>query len=221
MLWNPEGEQLHIAVKEPDGYIGSVKTTSWSTWPTFESWNWQGHEGKPIDVEVYSRYPKVRLSLNGTPIGEKAPEQMIALFTLPYAPGTLLAQGLDENGNVKETKQLSTAGLPSAIRIKADTAAMNSDEDSLAFINIEIVDNKGAVVPVASNVLNVEVSGPASLIALGNADIKDEDPYYDSTHKTWKGRALAVVRSNGKKGIVKVKVSSPGLASKTLTLKSR
>lgn len=31
MLWNAEGEHLYLAVKEPDGYRGKVKTTLWGT----------------------------------------------------------------------------------------------------------------------------------------------------------------------------------------------
>lgn len=213
MLWNPEGEHLYIAVKEPDGYVGKVKTTMWSTWPTFESWNWPGHEGKPIEVEVYSHYPVVRLSLNGETIGVLPVEKMMATFTLPYTSGQLVAEGIDESGNVKETKTLSTAGTPSSVRVTPETEIISSEDGSLAFINIEITDNKGNIVPIADNTLNIEVTGPAILLALGNADIKDEDPYYDTTHKAWKGRALAVVKNEGGKGRIKVKVSSPGLKS--------
>ncbi len=46
------------------------------------------------------------------------------------------------------------------------------------------------------------------LLALGNADIKDNDPYYDNKHKAWEGRALAVVRNNGNTGTATVKVKA-------------
>lgn len=209
MLWNPDDEHLYIAVKEPDGYIGKVKTTSWSVWPTFESWNWPGHEGKDIDVEVYSHYPTVRLYLDDKLIGEKASEEMKAVFTLPYQAGTLRAEGVAD-GAVKETRILASAGEVKGIRLTADRKAFSSP-DGLAYILIEMVDKDGNVVPVADNELTVTVTGNGTLQALGNADIKDEDPYFDSTHKAWKGRALAVVRAAGKKGGATVKVASPGL----------
>ncbi|MDE5674325.1 MAG: DUF4982 domain-containing protein, partial [Muribaculaceae bacterium] len=221
MLWNKDGEHLYIAVKEPDGYIGKVKTTMWGTWPTYESWNWEGHEGKPIEVNVYSHYPKVRLYLNDEVVGEQPVEKMTAVFTLPFKEGTLKAEGIDENGNVAETKTLSTAGKPKSIRLSVDTDKISADRESLSFITIEMVDKDGRVVPVADNQLDVQVTGAGTLIGLGNADIKDEDPYFDARHKAWKGRALAVVRSNGKKGSIHVKVSSPGLASKTIKISSK
>lgn len=88
----------------------------------------------------------------------------------------------------------------------------------MAFVVIEIVDADGNTVPIADNLLNVTISGCAELKALGNADIKDEDPYTDSSHKAWKGRALAAVKSSGKKGSATVKVSSPLLKTKSMKL---
>lgn len=209
MLWNEDGEKLYIAVSEPDGYNGKVRTTQWSTWPTFESWNWQGHEGKPIDVEVYSRYPEVRLYLDGRLIGDKGTSEMKAKFTLDYAPGKLVAEGI-EDGKVMETFTLETAGEVNDLRLTADRSDISADGQDLSFITIECVDDKGLVVPVADNALTVETSGPVSLIALGNGDIKDEDPYFDSRHHAWKGRALAVVRNDGKAGNAIVKVTATG-----------
>ena len=221
MLWNKDGEHLYIAVKEPDRYIGKVKTTMWGTWPTYESWNWEGHEGKSIEVNVYSHYPKVRLYLDDEMIGEQPVDKMTAVFTLPYKAGTLKAEGLDQTGKAVETKTLATSGEPKAIRLTADTEQIKPDNESLSFITIELIDKDGRVVPVADNQLEVKIKGAGSLVGLGNADIKDEDPYFDAMHKAWKGRALAVVRSNGKKGSINIKVSSPDIASKTIKISSK
>ena len=224
MLWNDKGEQLYMAVREPDGYHGKVITSMWSTWPTFESWTWPGHEGKTIDVEVYSRYPKVRLYLQpaegGKPgkgeqlIGEKEVSEGKATFTLPYQPGILRAEG----GH--ETATLQTAGEASAIRLTADRTTLKADGQDLAFITVELTDADGIVNPTAANELTATVSGPATLIGFGNADIKDCDRYTDAKHKTWKGRALIIVRSTGKKGRVTINVEGKGLKGQHSTLKA-
>ncbi len=216
MLWNANGEHLYMAVREPDGYRGEVKTTMWGTWPTFESWNWAGHEGKPIDVEVYAHYPKVRLTLNGQVVAEQAVTDGQATFTLPYQPGTLKAEGLDGQ-DVKESVSLTTAGEPVAMRLTADHQPLKADGQDLAFVTVELVDANGMVNPTAANRLKASVSGPATIVAFGNADIKDCDPYTDSQHQAWKGRALLVLRSTGKKG--KVTVSIQGEQLKTATLR--
>lgn len=201
ILYNNDGEKLYMAVREPDGYKGEVKTTMWGTWPTFESWNWVGHEGKNIEVEVYARYPQVKLLLNDQLIGEKPVAEGKAVFTLPYQPGTLKA--VAPNG---ESVTLQTAGEAKTIRLTADHTKLKADGQDLAFITVEMLDANGVVNPTADNLLTASVKGPATIVAFGNADIKDCDSYADSTHKAWKGRALLVVRSTGKKGKVTVTV---------------
>ena len=205
MLWNKDGEQLYMAVREPDGYYGKIKTTMWSVWPTYESWTWPGHEGKNIDVEVYSHYPKVRLYLNDQLVGEKEVAQGMAVFTLPYQPGTLRAEGGEE------TVSLQTADEAKTIRVTADRTTLKADGQDLAFITVELTDGNGIVNLIANNELTASVSGSATLIGFGNADIKDCDRYTDSTHKAWKGRALLVVRSTGKKGKATITVQGKGL----------
>ena len=220
MLWNPDGsEHLYIAVREPDGYKGKVKTTLWGTWPTFESRNWPGHEGNDIDVEVYSHYPSVRLYLNDKLIAEKPAEQVKATFTLPYAEGTLRAEGV-KDGVTAETKILETAGPVAAIRLTPASQQISPTTGDVSFVTIELVDKKGNVVPVADNMLSVAVSGPAELKALGNADIKDLDPYFDSTHKAWMGRALAAIVYTGGRRPVIFSVTSPTLPTASVTIEA-
>ena len=132
---------------------------------------------------------------------------MKAVFTVPYHEGVLRAEGL-EDGKALDSVTLKTAGKVSGIRLTPDRTVISPDNSDLSYIIIELVDDEGNVVPTADNELTVEVSGEASLQALGNADIKDSDPYYNGTHHAWHGRALAVVRSNGKKGNATVKVST-------------
>lgn len=211
MLWNNE-DSLYLAVKEPDGYKGKVKETLWGTWPTFQSWNWEGWEGKPIEVEVYSLNTPVSLYLNDRFIDEKEVKNGVVKFTLPYQPGKIKAV------TNKHTAKLKTAGSPAFIRIKSDKDRLKSGSEDLAFITIEIVDEENNLIPTASIPLNVEVEGEAYLQALGNADIKDEDPYFDNSHTTWQGRALAVVRAGDKSGFSKIIVTSPNLPTNEISL---
>ena len=206
------GEVLYMAVREPDGYHGQVKTTLWGTWPTFESWTWPGHEGKPIQVEVYTTHPSVSLYLNDQLVAEQEAKECVALFTLPYQPGKLRAQAGGQSVS------LSTASEAKSIRLTSDQSTLKADGQSLAFITVELTDANDILNPNADNQLTATVSGPATLLAFGNADIKDCDRYTDNTHKAWKGRALLVVRSTEKKGKVTVTVTGKGLKTATCKL---
>lgn len=218
MLWNPEGEKLYMAVKEPDGYKGKIHTTLWGTWPTFECWNWPGWEGKEIEVEVYSRYPRTRLYLNDKLLGEKSTEEMKSVYKIAYQPGVLRAEGIAD-GEEKESFEIRTAGEPVGIRISADRKELKASGGEVSYLVIEAVDENGNFVPVSDNSIEVNVKGEGVLAGLGNADIKDEDPYYDNRHRLWNGRALAIVRSTGNPGDATVTVSSPNLKSARTKLK--
>ena len=63
------------------------------------------------------------------------------------------------------------------------------------------------------------VDGNATLLAVGNANVKDEAPYYDTTHQVWHGRALAVIRNNGRSGKSTLRVSAEGLPSTQITFR--
>ena len=224
MLWGPtpgpsllrEGS-VYLAVKEPDGYHGKIRETAWSVWPTWESWNWPGWEGKPIEVEVYTRQPEVTLYLNDQLIGTKAVSretEFKAVFSVPYQPGTLRA----EAGGKSVT--LTTATEPAALRLTPDRHVITADGQDLAFITVEVVDKEGRVCPNAAIPCEAIVKGQGQLLAFASADLKDREPYTSSQVTTWKGRALLVVRSTKKKGNVEVSINS-SLPTSRLTVKAK
>ena len=208
---------LYMAVKEPNGYHGEIHTTMWSVWPTWESWTWPGWEGKPVDVEVYTHQPEVKLYLDDQLIGTKQVSretEFKAVFSVPYKTGTLRA----EAGGKSVT--LKTAGEPARLRLTSDRTVMTADGQSLTFVTIEVVDKDGTPVPEAAIPCEAIVKGAGNLLAFASADLKDTEPYTSPRVKTWKGRALLVVRSTQKKGSVNVTIKSP-LPTASLTLKSK
>ena len=216
VLWHND-TPLYMAVKEPDGYHGKILETSWSVWPTWESWTWPGWDGKPVEVEVYTRQPEVKLYLDDQLIGTKQVSrdtEFKAVFSVPYKAGTLRAEAGGESVILK------TAGEPTRLRLTPDRTTMTADGQSLTFITVEVVDKQGTPVPEAAISCEAIVKGAGTLLAFASADLKDTEPYTSPRVKTWKGRALLVVRSTQKKGSVSVSIRSP-LPTASLTLKSK
>ena len=214
ILWH-ETPAMYMAVREPDGYRGEIHTTAWSVWPTWESWTWPGWEGRPVQVEVYSRYPSVRLYLNDELIGEKPTteaEEFKAVFDVSYAPGILRCEASDA------VCTLTTAGEPASIRLTPDRDSIGPD--GLCFVTVEVLDASGNVCPEASNLLAFEVTGGSTLLAAGNADLTEGDTTLDSTHPAWKGRALAVLKGTASRGSSTLKVSADGLQGSTITVQN-
>lgn len=214
LVFSPESaKDIYIAVREPDGYFGKIHETQWSVWPTWNSWNWPGWDNKIVEVEVYFKYPDVRLYLNGKPIKDYVKNnEYLTTFSVPYEEGVLRAVGIVEGKETGEVS-LSTAGKPVALRLTADRSLIASDGQDLSFITVEAVDENGflcpnAEIPFSCSITNNPKSSCATIIAVGNANLQDCDPYYDSCHKTWKGRALIVVRAPRSSGKAIIEVSS-------------
>ena len=216
VLWHND-TPLYLAVKEPDGYHGKIKETAWSVWPTWESWTWPGWEGKPVEVEVYTHQPEVKLYLDDQLIGTKQVSretEFKAVFSVSYKAGTLRAEAGGESVTLK------TAGEPACLRLTPDRTTMTADGQSLTFITVEVVDKQGTPVPEATIPCEATIKGAGTLLAFASADLKDTEPYTSPRVKTWKGRALLVVRSTQKGGSINVSIKS-ALPTAGLTLKSK
>jgi beta-galactosidase len=221
LLYN-DNEKLYLAVKEPNPENGRIKTTAWAVWPTWESWTWPGFEGKDIEVEVYSKYPKVRLYLNNKLIGEQATtvkQQFKATFSVPYSPGRLKAVGV-RNGKEIESLVLQTSGNPAKIKLTADRKELVPNGQDLSFVTVEITDEDGIIQPNAVNLLQFKVEGPGTIAGVGNANLKDNEQYVGNACTAWKGRALVVIRSTHESGDIKLTVSSPQLTTSVLNIDS-
>ena len=216
VLWHND-TPLYLAVKEPDGYHGKIKETAWSVWPTWESWTWPGWEGKPVEVEVYTHQPEVKLYLDDQLIGTKQVSretEFKAVFSVSYKAGTLRAEAGGESVTLK------TAGEPACLRLTPDRTTMTADGQSLTFITVEVVDKQGTLVPEATIPCEATIKGAGTLLAFASADLKDTEPYTSPRVKTWKSRALLVVRSTQKGGSINVSIKS-ALPTAGLTLKSK
>ena len=212
-----------MAVREPNPEPLEIKETMWSVWPTWESWTWPGYEGKNIQVEVYSKYPKVRLYLNNKLIGEQATteeQQFKATFTLPYAPGELKAVGVTDNKEL-ETTILQTSGEAAKIKLMTDRTKILANGQDLSFVTVEVTNKDGNLQPNAENRLQFNVNGPGVIAGVANANTKDVGPYVGTTRKAWHGRALVVIRSTKNAGDIKLTVSSPGLTDAIVTVKAK
>jgi len=221
LLYNST-EKLYMAVREPNPGPLEIKTTWWAVWPTWESWNWPGYEGKNIDVEVYSKYANVRLYLNNKLLDEKPTgleQEFKAIFSVPYAQGTLKAVGV-ENDQEVASSVLQTAGDAAQLKLTADRKEILSNGQDLAYLTIEITDKDGIIQPNAANRLNFKIEGEGVIAGVDNADIKDVDRYTGNSRKAWHGRALVVIKSTHNAGEIKLTVTSNELEQKSIIIKS-
>jgi beta-galactosidase len=219
IVWNG-GDRVYATVRLPEPEGKKIIAIMWATYPTLPNWTWPGQEGKELQVEVYSGAEKVRLFLNDRLIGEKPTgreQEFKAVFSVPYAPGTLKAEGLRGDRVVAESV-LTTAGAASRLRVTADRNVVQANGEDLSFVTVEAVDAKGQPDLFADREVQFEVSGPGVIAAVGNGDGKDPDSYFGNQRKLYQGRALVVIRTSKLTGRIELTAKSPGLSDGSLTI---
>lgn len=198
-----------IAVLPPELFPLEEAVTAWG-WPGVEeSWSFPGQEGKRVRVEVYSNADEVELWLDGTLLGRVAVEGYQAHFQTEYRPGVLRAVNL-RDGRQAEEARLETAGPPARLTLRAEEAAMSAGGD-IAFLWAGVRDEAGRLVPWAEIEASCTVTGPARVIASGSGDPESGRCYTAASCRTYRGRALFVLRSEDASGTARAVVSAPGL----------
>jgi beta-galactosidase len=218
VVWGESKVEIAVHAPVPEGMW---EITSYYGWPEeLPSWNWSGSEGKALLVKVYSRAERVRLELNGRVIGEQSIDPKVGItasFRVPYQAGVLRAMALASDEAVA-TCVLKTSGAAAMIVLLPERTRGDADRERLIYIPIEIRDAVGSLVPDAGHSLQLALTGPVELMALGSANPDLAPPLKDLRAKAFRGRALAILRSTGKSGRVRLSVTSPGLVSSEIVL---
>jgi beta-galactosidase len=195
----------------------------WSARPVlhlFPHWNWPGCEGEEIPVWVYSNCDTVELFLNGTSLGAQAMKPNSHLeWKVKYAPGKLLAKGA-RNGQALQTA-VETTGAPAAIALEPDRATITADGADVSLVTVKIVDAQGRTVPVATNTVTFNVTGPGRLLGVGNGNPTSHEPDKANQRSSFNGLCLAIIQSTREPGAIRIQAGSPGLKSVEVRVETR
>lgn len=176
-------------------------------------WTHPGDEGKPIDVWVQSNAETVELRLNGRSIGtHPVPKYGHLEWSVIYEPGKLEAIGRT-NGKVVAQDVVETAGAAAKLRLTADRTVLNADGEDLVPVNVEVLDDRGHVVPNADNDIHFEVTGPARIAGVGNGDPSSHEPDQASHRKAFHGLCQVLLQAKYVRGGGLLRAYAPGLAS--------
>ncbi len=222
IVWD-RGEKLYTSITEPTPEGKKMRVGPWGVVPSRASWTWPGYEGKPLEVQVYSRYEAVRVYLNDVLMGEKpttVAEKFRAVFVVRYAAGTLRTAGVQEGKEV-ESNILRTAGPVFGLRLGADRTELTADGQDLSFITVEAVDAGGNFQPNGDQMVRFAVDGPATIAGMASGDYGEVEEYQGDQRQLFHGRAEIVIRSTRTPGAIAVDASADGLGEGRLGIVSR
>ncbi len=211
VVWRRSPVEMAVHLPVPDGLKEVISMWGWRD--ELQSWTWPGAEGKLMEVRVFSRSSLVRLKLNNRIIGEQpiADSSITAVFKVPYEQGVLKAINI-KDGRETDSVAFSTAGPAKNIRLTADRKVINGIRDDLSYIMVDIVDDKGQIVPTCNISISFSVEGAGEIAAVGNGNPTDLSSFKQDHKNAFRGRCLVIIRPNGALGKITLKAKSEGLA---------
>jgi beta-galactosidase len=213
---------MHMLVHTPIPAGMKEKVSDWG-WPDeLPYYYFPGSETKPLQVKVYTRYPEVRLELNGNKMDQKlvSAENLTAAFEINYQPGTLKAIAVNKGKDV-DSVVLQTPGKATKIRLTADRNQIKNTRNDLAYVTVEIVDAAGQLVPGAAIPLQFSIEGNGEIAATASASPTDMQSFQKPEHRTFLGKCLVIVRPKGVAGKVTLRAKGDGLAEGNVTIQVR
>ncbi len=218
VVWHRSKVEMAVQRPVPERYTEHISKWGWSD--ELRSWTWQGREGMPMAVRVYTRGDKVTLLLNGKEVDSKTlteKDALMAEFTVPYRAGeltTVAFQGASEIGTITFT----TVDKAYKLKLTPDRAKIKASRDDLSYVMVQVVDKMERLVPDAVVPVRFSVSGAGEIAAVGNANPKDVASFRQARRDTFHGECVVVVRPTGKAGAVEVMAEAPGLEGASVTL---
>ena len=169
--------------------------------------NWTA--GQAVKVMVYSNADSVELFLNNKSQGSKTMTATTGhlQWSVPFATGTLEARAT-KGGVVVASDKVQTAGAATALVLTVDRASIAADGRDLAFVEVDVVDAQGVIVPQASNLITFAIRGPGAVVGVDNGDSTSHESYKGTSRSAFSGKALAIIQSTTTPGTVTVTATS-------------
>ncbi|MEO9473991.1 MAG: beta-galactosidase GalB [Cyclobacteriaceae bacterium] len=196
-------------------------------------WNWEDTPHKEIPVYCYTNCDEAELFLNGKSLGKKVmgvdkttipsefnwwrqPEKTWDSpyrlnWNVAYAPGELKVIAY-RNGEQVAEKKITTAQKASQIKLIPDRTEIDADGNDLSFITVRIEDENGNFCPLADNLVTFDVSGPATIAAVGNGNAATTEPFQANYRKAFNGLCMLIIKSKrNEPGQIEITASSENL----------
>ena len=181
-------------------------------------WNYAPDTIKP--VYVVSNTEETSLFLNGQEVqgGIRENDFLTVYPAVRYEPGTLTAVS-SIGGKEVARYSVSTVGEPYALRLTAieNPSGWKADGADVALVQVEVVDRNGQRCPLANNMIQFEMDGPAEW--RGGMALGRPDNYILSRNLPVEcGVNRVILRSHTRPGKITVRASSDQLQGASLTL---
>lgn len=194
--------------------------SEWTDGPmlhVFPHWNWE--PGQQVDLWAYfNQADEAELFVNGVSKGVRTKgKNFHTMWRVPFEPGEVCVV-TRRDGEEVLSETIRTAGEPAALRLTADRKVLMADGRDLSFITVDVVDADGNLCPLADNLVQFEVSGPAFIAGVDNGCQTSMESFKAPLRQAFHGKCLVVVQNDGHTGRAVLKATADGLRSDKVAL---
>ena len=106
------------------------------------------------------------------------------------------------------------------MHVDSDKMSIQAGEETLAFVTASLIDSKGYENMYEEKPVKVTIEGPGVLQGYGSGAPSGLESYDDDSWSTFDGQVMAVIRSTGETGNIKVTFEADGCEKAYILLKS-
>ncbi len=208
--------------------------------------HWNGDEiakdaNGNINVCVYTDAYKVELYVNGSLFGTKTASEHVTdagytyqtfdsdafypSWSVPYEAGNIYVKAYDKQGveitDYDGKSSINTASEAFGFDVTLWNDKVVADGRDLLYVEVDIVDANGNIVPTASNNVTFSVEGEGTLVGVDSGNASDLVGRKGNSKKALSGKVLAIVQTTNKAGRINVTMEANGLQSKTISIESQ
>ena len=155
-------------------------------------WNFEGLEGTPIDIDIYTNSDETELFLNGKSLGRQCIDKYChGHYCVEYCPGELKAVGY-KNGKIVCEDERITSGAAKKLQLKLENSFETNGKD-LAMFTCECLDENGLPVPDAAEYVYFSTDENAEIVGTGS-DERDHKCVSSPERQMFAGKISVAVK---------------------------
>ena len=209
-VWKNE-PMVKLAVVDPSLDIAAGKD-HWQYPMMADHWNFPYADSRILEIHSMTNCEEVRLIVNGKDFGKRTAAEYLnntVIWFQPFRRGLMEAIGYIGGEEVCRDS-LVTSNETHHLALSPDLETLRADGQDLSHITLELYDEDGVRVQTDDRRLTVTVEGEGRLRGIDNGDLRREGSFTGNTLSTYFGKALILVQSTRKAGMIRVKVEMEG-----------
>ena len=205
MILNDKNDKPIIGIRPINHYNETPKISAWKMTNAISNYNFHNYVNKKMVVEVYSKYPFIKLYLNDKLLGIKKVKNNRVIFKQKYKLGYLKAIALNENKEEICYSIISSSDNKPHLNIRLSKEVLTLDSEDIIFVNVDVLNDKNELLPCYEEECEIITSSNLNLIALGSALSNNPEDYIHNKHKFYRGSIAFVIKGkNIGQGVIKI-----------------